>query len=75
MKLAECLVVSSHALTLKHKAKHGYITQKLLFQLLHKTNKQAFPGYYYKALCEKKPQTSPLILVVNSDRYTKLKTL
>ncbi len=39
-KLAECLVVSSHVLTLEHKAKHGYLTQKQLFQLLHETNKQ-----------------------------------
>ncbi len=31
MKLTECLVVSSHVLTLKHEAKHRYITQKRLF--------------------------------------------
>ncbi len=32
-------------LSLKHKAKHGYMTQKRFFQLLQKTNKQPFPGY------------------------------
>ncbi len=31
VKLTECLVVSSHVLMLKHKAKHRYITQKQLF--------------------------------------------
>ncbi len=35
VKLAECLLVSSHVRTLKHKAKHAYITQKQVFQLLH----------------------------------------
>ncbi len=30
---------------LKHKAKHGSITQIRLFLLHHKTNKQLFPGY------------------------------
>ncbi len=44
MKLIKCLVVSSHVATLKHKAKHGYKTQKQLFQMLHKTEKQPFPG-------------------------------
>ncbi len=38
VKLAECLVVSSHVQTVKHKAKHRYTTQKRLFQLLHETN-------------------------------------
>ncbi len=45
MKLAECLVVSSHVPTLKHEAKHGYVTQKWLFQVLQETNKQPFSGY------------------------------
>ncbi len=40
MKLAECLVVSSQVPTLKRDAKHGFITKKRLFQLLHETNKQ-----------------------------------
>ncbi len=43
--LAKHLRVSSHVPTLKHKAKHGYITQKQLFQLRHETNEQPFPGY------------------------------
>ncbi len=30
-KLAGCLVVSSHVLTLKRKSKHAYMTQKRLF--------------------------------------------
>ncbi len=47
VKLAECLVVSSHVPTQKHKAKHGHITQKRLFQLLLETNKQtAVSGFY-----------------------------
>ncbi len=31
VKLAECLVVSSHVPTLKHEAKHGYITGNSCF--------------------------------------------
>ncbi len=31
MKLAERLVVTIHVPTLKHKAKHGYLTWKQLF--------------------------------------------
>ncbi len=45
VKLCKCFVVSSHVPTLKHEAKHGYVTQKRLFQLLHETNKQLFQGH------------------------------
>ncbi len=38
VKLAECLVVSFHVPTLKHKVKHRYISQKQLLLLLHGTN-------------------------------------
>ncbi len=43
-KLAECLAVSSHVSTLKHKVKQRQITQKWLFQLLQQTNKQLLLG-------------------------------
>ncbi len=46
VKLNKCSEVSSHAPSLKHKAKHKYITQKQNFELLHKTNKQSFPVIY-----------------------------
>ncbi len=45
LKVAERQVASSHVPTLKHEAKHGYITQKWPFQMLHETNKHLFPGY------------------------------
>ncbi len=35
-KRSECLMVSSHVSTLKHEAKHGYITQNLLFSCFTK---------------------------------------
>ncbi len=38
VKLIECLVVSSHVLTLKYEAKHGYLIEQRLFQLLHEIN-------------------------------------
>ncbi len=41
----ECLVVSSHVPTLKHKVKQQLLTQKWLFQLLQDTNKEPFPAY------------------------------
>ncbi len=49
MKLAKCLVVSSHVPTLKHQAKHGYTTQKWIFQLPQETNQTKYIRVYYKA--------------------------
>ncbi len=42
VKLAECLVVSSHVLALKHKAKHGYVTLTGPFVCLVKQLKELF---------------------------------
>ncbi len=53
VELAECLVASSHVLTLKHEAKHGYITQKQLFVCFMKQLKETLLGYilYLCYLC------------------------
>ncbi len=45
VELTECLVVSSHVLTLKHKVRHRCITRKWLFQLHQETNRQLFAGH------------------------------
>ncbi len=44
VKLTQCPVVSSHALILKHKAKHGYITQIRLFVCFVKQLKEPLLG-------------------------------
>ncbi len=43
--ISECLVVSSHVLTLKHEVEQQLLTLKQLLQLLQETNKQPFPTY------------------------------
>ncbi len=45
MKLVQCLVVSYHVMTLKHEAKHGYLTRKRLFVCLMKQLKETLLGY------------------------------
>ncbi len=45
MKLAKCLVVSSHEPALKHEAKHRYITRKQLFVCFLKQLKESLLGY------------------------------
>ncbi len=45
VKLTKCLAVSSHVPTLKHEAKHGYITQKQLFVCFVKQLKELLLGY------------------------------
>ncbi len=49
----KCLVASSHVPTLKHEAKHGYITQKQLFVCFMKQLKETLLGYilYLCYLC------------------------
>ncbi len=43
--ITECLVVSSHVLTLNHKVEQQLLTQRRLCQLLQETNKQLFPAF------------------------------
>ncbi len=48
MNLAECLEVSSHVPTLKHEAKHGYMTQKWLFVCFHEAAERVTFGLYFR---------------------------
>ncbi len=45
MMFSNIVMTNSTVLRNKDKVKYGYLTQKLLIQLLHETNKQPFPGY------------------------------
>ncbi len=41
----KCLMVSSHAPTLKHEAKHGYVTEQWQFVCFVKELKESLLGY------------------------------
>ncbi len=51
MKLVECLVISSHALTLTHEAKHSYESWKRLFVCSVKQLKELLLTYLCLASC------------------------